>query len=507
MVKSRMNIKIMVVALLVILAGAFDVSEAMANNLRLANGDIVSQNASAKSVTIQFDISWDNSWKDFTNNDAVWVFIKYSSDGGSTWNHATMKVSGTNPSGTSPGSGTGVELIVPADKKGCFIQRTSTGSGTVATTSVQLVWDYGYDGVSDSVVANIGLKIFGIEMVYVSQGSFYAGDNMTSAISLKQGSSDKDPWYIQNENAISVTNTASNGFYYVSGDNTGEDPTGSEFIITTSYPKGYAAFYMMKYEIAQGQYADFLDTISQTQASTRYPGESGKNRHTISGEYPNYRAARPDRACNYLSWQDVAAYCDWAAIRPMTELEFEKAARGKDIFPIGGELVWGTTSIAAASTLSGAEDGTEIVTTSGANCSFNNVTLSGGDGGRGPLRAGIFAKAATTREQSGGGYYGAMELSGNVGERLVTIGNSYGRNFLGTNGDGVLTNNGNATNADWPGYVSGDGVTQSTGSGLRGGSWNDASAGTMAISDRTKAAYYGSSRDAYGGGRGVRSGS
>jgi hypothetical protein len=39
----------------------------------------------------------------------------------------------------------------------------------------------------------VEIRVFGIEMVYIPQGSFFAGDNATSTASFKQGSSDKDP--------------------------------------------------------------------------------------------------------------------------------------------------------------------------------------------------------------------------------------------------------------------------------------------------------------------------
>jgi formylglycine-generating enzyme required for sulfatase activity len=42
---------------------------------------------------------------------------------------------------------------------------------------------------------------------------------------------------------------------------------------------------------------------------------------------------------NILSWFDVAAYLDWAALRPMTELEFEKVCRGPEN-RIAGEYAW-----------------------------------------------------------------------------------------------------------------------------------------------------------------------
>jgi formylglycine-generating enzyme required for sulfatase activity len=480
------------------------VPSAISNNLQLSNATIVSQDLTSDTAVIQFDISWDNSWRDFTNYDAVWFFIKYSDDSGQTWSHLILKTSGTNPSGFSAGTGTGVDVIVPTDKRGCFIQRSSNGSGTLDTKGIRIVWDYGVDGVADSTVKDIGLKIFAIEMVYVPQGSFYVGDNAISTASLKQGSVDSDPWYIQIEGAISVQDITTNGYYYVSGGNAGENSTGDEFIITSSFPKGYGAFYVMKYEITQGQYADFLNTITSSQASARYPDQSGNNRHTISGTHPNYMASRPGRACNYLSWMDLAAYADWAGLRPMTELEFEKAARGKDITAVDGELAWGNTSITGAAAISGSEDGTETITNAEANSCYNNQTFSGGDEGAGPLRAGIFATASSTRQRAGATYYGILEFSGSVWERCVSIGNSSGRNFLGTNGDGALSSGGNATNEDWPGYTSAQGVDGAAGSGFKGGSWLETTAGNLAVSNRSKAALTSTTRSSDYGGRCVR---
>ena len=54
-------------------------------------------------------------------------------------------------------------------------------------------------------------------------------------------------------------------------------------------------------------------------------------------------ARTKDRPCNYLSWDDAMAYADWAALRPMTELEFTKACRG-DKEPAFHERPWGNNS-------------------------------------------------------------------------------------------------------------------------------------------------------------------
>ncbi|RLB68274.1 MAG: hypothetical protein DRH04_06960, partial [Deltaproteobacteria bacterium] len=101
-----------------------------------------------------------------------------------------------------------------------------------------------------------------------------------------------------------------------------------------------------------------------------------------------------------------------------------------------------------------------------------------------------------------------MELSGNLWERCVTIGNVSGRAFLGTHGDGILEAasgyEGNATNADWPGYVNGQGVSGAGGSGFRGGSWLETVAGKMSVSDRSEAALTSTARASDTGGRCVR---
>ncbi|MBU9889017.1 MAG: formylglycine-generating enzyme family protein [Candidatus Omnitrophica bacterium] len=503
---------------------------ATANNLSISNVSIKNRDTSAQTVVVEFDISWDNAWKDVINTDGVWIFIKSSQDGGTTWSHATLKSSGTNPSGFSRGSKAGgsilsIDLVVPPDKKGCFIQPAYYGSGTLNFTDIQLLWAYGNDGVSDADVihaTNSKVKVFGVEMVYIPQGGFYAGDTSSNA-AFRQGSADSRPWFIPNENAIHVTGVAAGGYYYAAMDFiAGEDTSGSEFWISGEYPKGYKAFYLMKYEMSQQQYVDFLNSLTRTQQASRVASNISAdtvanyyvmhntnavvNRDTIrcpaSGNGTTnpivFSADRPARAANYLSWMDLMAYADWAGLRPMTELEYEKAARGS-VGYVAGEYAWGSTSITACATVSGSESGAETCSTSNANANYNNTTFTGGDGGSGPLRVGIFATSlTTTRQPSGAGYFGNLELSGNVWERTVTVGNAAGRVFLGTHGDGELSSSGYATNADWPGYASGE-ITDSAGSGLRGGAWFYLNVLSTVAFRYYAAASYSSRNNCYGG--------
>jgi formylglycine-generating enzyme required for sulfatase activity len=340
-------------------------------------------------------------------------------------------------------------------------------------------------------------------MVHIPESQFYAGDGVSS-MALKQGSSDADPWQITSEAPIAVSNVASDGFYYPGGG----DPTGSDFTIPERFPKGFRAFYLMRYEITQEQWRDFFNTLptsSIARTNRDCTSASGKNsdqlvtRNNIS--WPDVGSAvLPDQGdgatycavpMNYMSWGDLAAYLDWAGLRPMTELEFEKAARGA-VAPLASEFAWGSSSFSNASGVTYPGLPSEVAANAGANVNWLGGLL-------GPLRSGSFAAlnyGGSSRIGSGGGFYGALELSGNLRERVVTIGNAQGRLFTGLHGDGELGTDGDANVEHWPGL-------DALGTGFRGGSWNDPSDYSR-ISDRQQAATSDDQRAAHYGGRGAR---
>ena len=172
----------------------------------------------------------------------------------------------------------------------------------------------------------------------------------------------------------------------------------------------------------------------------------------------------------------------------MSELEFEKACRGP-LNPAAGEYAWGTATYTVISGLQGADGSGEEYYTAG------NLICSGSAPG-GPVRVGIFARAGSTREQAGASYWGIMELSGNLWERLVSIGNAAGRAFTGLHGNGVLAAGGDADTAYWPG-------ADASGAGDRGGDWKDAASYARA-SDRGRPARIYAVRISNYGGRAVR---
>jgi formylglycine-generating enzyme required for sulfatase activity len=117
----------------------------------------------------------------------------------------------------------------------------------------------------------------------------------------------------------------------------------------------------------------------------------------------------------------------------------------------------------------------------------------------GPIRVGIFAghPSNTGRPSSGAGYYGVMELSGNLWERSVTVGRLQGRLFTGQHGDGTLATNGNADTPSWPGI-------SAVGSNYRNGSWLNAIS-LLQVSNRSNGAFSLSVRNNDLGFRGCRS--
>lgn len=426
----------------------------LANNVAVENVAITAQSTANKTCQIEFDISWDNSWRNQLNYDAVWVFVKYSTDSGSTWSHATLKTSGTNPEGFSLGTGTDLEIFVPSDKKGAFLQRDSNGFGSVDTNSLKLVWDWNADSLS--ATSSVRVKVFALEMVYVPQASFYLGDGVSERTFCQTGSLSpvqitSSPVVVRSNDANYDDVTLRTGVL-VDGDG-GVDSDGSVAIDNPNYPTGYNAFYLMKHEISQGAYVDFLNSITVTQSTARFYGSDSYMGYNFSYSGGIYSSTTPWFAMSRISWADFAAFSDWAALRPITELEFEKCGRGP-LTPIANEYAWGNTNISTTE-YTFANSNTASMSVSNQPVKTGNAIYATTVGQGTVRRVGILATSATSRQEAGSGYYGVLDLSGGITEMVVTLSNNIGRSFQGSNGNGILTSDGYADNSDWPGYESG----------------------------------------------------
>ena len=394
------------------------------------------------------------------------------------WEHAT--ISNTTTHHIVPNGST----IEPAtDGTGAFIYRSSEGIGTFSLNDLRLRWNYGINGVRDDALVNV--QVFAIEMVYVPGGlNFNVGGTATVSPNFIPTNITGDRIFPQN-----ATN------------------------IPTGWPNGYNAFYCMKYEISQGQFRDFLNALSIHQQETHSSptasvgsgalSSSNNNRNGIDIQVQGSRSAATPAvfacnldgdafydetltdgewiACNFLSWPKAAAYADWSGLRPMTEMEYEKACRGSQA-AVSNEYAWGTATGTAANNITNSGANNESTNTVNANAAFNNQTNV-----QGPLRVGVFATSSSNRIQSGASYYGIMELSGNLWERTISTFEGNGTiKFNGLHGDGTLTRWGNANVPNWPGYGSGGEVTDDdfdNGTIFRGGSYAD-NAERMGVSDR-----------------------
>lgn len=256
------------------------------------------------------------------------------------------------------------------------------------------------------------------------------------------------------------------------------------------------AFYLMKYEITQSQYAHFLNRLPQDSIENHIEKENGFVMAKASGNYMNgiyngfngfHVAGQRDKACNFLTWKDLITYLDWAGLRPITELEFEKACRGP-LPSVAGEFAWGTAFVVDANTIENSHTPNEV-STEEPTTGFG-VASHGYEGPQGPLRVGFPAKSNTNRRSSGAGYYGNMELSGNLWE--LTIVETY---------DSFEHNNGNGNIHDipnqWP---------TTAGAGHRGGAWNSGillDFRDLAVSDRYYIDLFPRTRRNTVGGRGA----
>jgi len=253
----------------------------------------------------------------------------------------------------------------------------------------------------------------------------------------------------------------------------------------------------MKYELSQQQYVDFLNSLTQDQATPRCPSNN-LHRFTITGSaVGSYATSNPYVPCNYLHWYDVTAFLDRSGLRPMTELEFEKACRGT-AGAVANEYAWGTTTVTGTGYTYNNYGATNEVIASNYSTTAGNAAydVTVGDG---PLRGGIFAATSgnSGRITSGASFYGIMELSGNLYEHIVSVGDPSGRVYTGVHGNGSITAAGMADVTNWPLGVN------IAGTGFRGGQFAVGNT-ELPVSDRSLAAYNRAIRTATYGGRGVR---
>ena len=448
------------------------------------------------SSELEFSISWDGSWRSGNTYDAAWIFIK-GRDDKDQWHHVRLKHAFQK---VSDGQET-AETHVSPEGIGLMVFRNRDGAGRNSwRLSVELLNGSSFEE----------FRVFGLEMVHVAGGAFELGTLKSirarrEVLTPGAGGAPYDPFFtysiserdnyggiykVSSETSISIGPEEGNLFWIdadIPGTNTFSGVPEGE--LGTSYPKGYQAFYQMKYELSQQEYCDFLNTLNPKQQVARditgtreFDKNIAEYRNAISRMEGIYVTNRPHRPCNFISWLDGQAFADWAGLRHMTELEFEKACRGPEP-AVYREYVWGVNEIDESRNMqycttffegnqpAREEVGNETIDGNihASMFSYRNFidvctrqgnfydpsstgcrSFTGGDGGRGPVRKGIFGSTSQgNRILAGATYFGAMEMGGNLQEPVVTVGHPSGRKFEGSHGDGNLDAQGNATNDDW----------------------------------------------------------
>ena len=433
-----------------------------ANNVSVG---AVAVSSAGATMELKFSVSQENTFSTKTVttpeesvNDAIWLFVKYSTSGVSgPWDHCTIE-------GTSAGGDASAGITTPSDKKGVFLTANANKSYFVSG-GVTVRWLFTEDGLL-ATPEDVRFKAFALEMVKVPEGAFYFANILA-----------------ERTKAPDLTGLGYPGTGDIYVESAADDlPTGA----SEGWPNGYGSFYVGKYEVSQKQYADFLNTIDPEGSSgatyydstlyntweyyiKRDAGAAIGSRYYVTND-------RGNAASNFISWDDMRTYLSWAALRPMTEMEFEKAARGGvsratdvDDYPWGTTAPGGTTET---------KTGTNYdIYQYYANWYDNSNNTQGYDG---PYNVGHFLSGqdvnggalARTNEQTGASPYGIADLAGSVWEHLINCAYTTTPN----NGDGDT----DFSDESWPAAASGK--------GLRGAGWGD-DATDLRVSDRFNAGW------------------
>ncbi len=450
-----------------------------ANNVRM-DARIKVTDVSGGVATLEFPLQWDNSWHDAFNWDAVWIFLKYKK-GSDAWKHIVLQDGGHAFSGDF----TYTQGKTDGNVVGLFVYHSVVNSGD-ASTVCTLKWKLPSD-LADFTIEkyennDVFLKAQAIEMVYIPYGAYALGDGVSTKSFIQADT--EEPVVIDAEDE--VLNLEVKG-------------GGTVMSLSAAYPKGFSGFYVMKYEVSQEQYVKFLNTLTLDEQKALLPGVTAlsegqyifgspteptnrngiilsrikggnepyifANNLTNDAEYGTDNDGRT-LACNFLSISDLVSYCSWAGLRPMSELEYEKACRQLlPKMPLGSEYAWGSTSgIDLLTAVHNSKTRNEIPQS-------GNVNAAGSFTEAGPVRCGAFAALKGGRTAAGATFWGVMEMSGNVRELCVNTNGNLSRDVHGT---------GNLDKTRW-------GTVDATHFGLRGGSFAG-STQALRVSDRSEVA-------------------
>jgi formylglycine-generating enzyme required for sulfatase activity len=342
--------------------------------------------------------------------------------------------------------------------------------------------------------AKAEVKVLALEMVYVPQGAFWLGDGTTNVVAGQfTAGLGNAPFRVESEQAIKLGGDTAE--YLNNRDTLGMEPNSMDDFnsdqpttLPAAFPKGYAAFYCMKVEVTMAMYVEYLNmqpyarqavsvtaklsmpegTLAMDNNShhspragvfiqapgtpdSMVPLKVARETFVMSGTVTKpgtaavFKTTMPFVPCHFMPCQGARGFAAWSGLRPMTELEYEKACRGP-VKPVADEFPWGTTGIAGkdpaggkyaltnfnqvTESISWVGDNGPDATRGNAFFAGNNVALGG------PTRVGIFATPESDRVTAGATYWGILDMAGSVGEKAVPVGEAACRSFSGEHGEG-----------------------------------------------------------------------
>jgi formylglycine-generating enzyme required for sulfatase activity len=429
---------------------------AIGNNIQITNLTYNENNNS-----LNFDISWDNAfYVDDSWSDHVYIFAKYKNANGNSWERVLFELVGHSDdnvdmqfwiASNSP--------IIDGKRLGMQAYHTSSfTSGTQGGNCTAILAD-------NNDFFHPSFKVFGIEMIKISNigNDYYIGDG-TSEFRYHVGNDTTQSYFWESGSDATVGNG-------VDDINT-THPDGIP-VATIDFTKFKTPNNIMKYEISQIQYVEFLNCLNRTAQNNRVGTDitgtditdvfvctetetvANYTRNGIRCDatlpnggpitfycdfngngVPNEYDDGQNIAMNYLSGQDLFAYLDWAGLLPLNELEYELLCRG-EFASVPNEYAWGTSGYTNVIINSGPTNGSPEET-------INGAPVNGpAKNSQSPMRCGAAATATTNRLTSGASAYGLMELSGNVAELVLALRSVDSYTSSLSNGDGTIDNFGN----------------------------------------------------------------
>lgn len=143
------HVQVLITAVFVLLLLATNLR---ANNITVSNISLTGQNTAYDFTLVQFDLSWDNSWRTISapnNRDVAWIFTKFRADCGG-WQHAWLNDESYS-TGTGASATIDVGLFTPGNALNAitnpglvaFIYHLASGTGTFSATGMKLRSNYG----------------------------------------------------------------------------------------------------------------------------------------------------------------------------------------------------------------------------------------------------------------------------------------------------------------------------------------------------------------------------